>query len=372
MELLTLNANNQPDKLVENYDSLIWTERFNTVGDFQIITGRVDEFLSAYPEGTRFTLRESNQVMVVETHQIERKKNTGAKLTIKGRSYESILDRRVAIQSVLALTGSNNWTINMKTPSDLAYYIAYQICVVGSISAKDIFPASEVVFTAASDYNTSTGPVKPMDVPRGSLLSTILQMIQTEAPADLTTTPVTPVVVPHGIRAVRPNASGTAIAIQFYLGQDKTSTVYFDATRDLLDDGTYLFSKVGSANVGYGVGVGIATTMYEGYPNPEPVGLSRRVTLIDTSQSGSSDVAVLRTNVAMSLSEAHETAMFDGSINQDLASVPYSYGVDYNLGDIVKVVGDYGLSTNSRVTEYIRSEDASGIKAFPTLTAIQL
>src|SRR5678815_3489985 len=102
MELLTLDANNQPKTLVENYDSLIWTERFNTVGDFQIATGRVDEFLTLYPEGTKFTLRESNQVMAVETHQIDRKKNSGAKLFIKGRSYESILDRRVSIQSVAA------------------------------------------------------------------------------------------------------------------------------------------------------------------------------------------------------------------------------------------------------------------------------
>src|SRR4051812_17036171 len=118
MELLTLNDTNQSGKLIENWDSLIWTERFNTVGDFNLQTGRVEEFMSLLPEGTRLTLRDSNIAMVVETHQIERKKNTPQKLTITGRSYESILDRRVSIQSVASLTGTTNWSVNVKTPSD--------------------------------------------------------------------------------------------------------------------------------------------------------------------------------------------------------------------------------------------------------------
>lgn len=366
MELMTLNANNQAYKLIENYDSLIWTERYNTVGDFQIETGNVEQFLNLLPEGTRLTLRESNIAMVVETHQIDRKKNTPQKLTIKGRSFESILDRRVAIQSVAALTGAANWTVNLKTPSDLAHYIIDAICVDGIIDADDIFPSAMVQFPTPADYNLSTGPTKAFTVDRGNLLSTVLTLLQTEAALDISTTPDTPAVVPHGIRAVRPNSAGTAIGIQIYVGTDKSDTIYFDATRDLLDDGTYLFSKVGAANVAYGVASGLAATMYEGAS--EPTGLDRRVILVDASDSGIAAEEILKNEMSVSLSEAHETAMFDGSINQDLS--PYTYGVDYNLGDIVRVVGDYELDEHARVTEYIRSEDATGTKFYPTLTTI--
>lgn len=367
MELMTLNANNQPAKLIENYDSLIWSERFNTTGDFQLTTGKVDEFMALLPEGTRVTLRDSNIAMVVETHQIDRKKNTPQNLIIKGRSFESILDRRVAIQSVAALTGSADWNVNLKTPSDLAYYIMVKICVEGLVSAADIFPPAMVQFIVPADYNASSGPVKPMPVPRGNLLERVLELIQTQAEADISTTPDTPAIVPHGIRAVRPNSAGTAIGIEVYTGTDRSATVYFDGTRDLLDDGTYLFSKIGAGNAAYGVASGLAATMYEGAV--EPTGLDRRVILVDASESGIASVEVLRNEMSVSLSEAHETALYDGSINQDLS--PYTYGVDYNLGDIVKLVGDYGLSTNARVTEYIRSEDATGSKAYPTLSAIQ-
>jgi len=367
MELMTMNASNQAAKLIENYDSLIWTERFNTIDDFQLETGMVDTFMTLLPEGTVVTLRESNVPMIVETHQIDRKKNTPQKLTITGRGYDSILDRRVAIQSVAALTGAANWDVNVKTPSDLAYYIIVKICVDGQIAAADIFPGANVQFPAPADYLTSSGPTKPFTVPRGQLLEVVLQLLQAEAALDISTDPDTPAVVPHGLRAVRPNSAGTAIAIEIYTGVDKTATVYFDATRDLLDDGLYLFSKVGSANAAYGVLAATSATMFEGAV--EPTGLARRAILVDASTSGIADTTILRNEMSLALAQAHETAIFDGSINQDLS--PYVFGVDYKLGDIVKVVGDYGLDRTARVTEYIRSESASGFKAYPTLSAIQ-
>lgn len=366
MDLMTLDANNQPSKLIENYDSLIWTERFNTVGDFQLVGGDVERFMTLLPQGTRLTLRESNIAMEVETHQIERKKMSPQKVTIRGRAFESILDRRACLQSLAAATSSSDWTLNIKQPSDAAYYIITRICVNGDVSANDIFPSTMVQFPTPADYGTGTGPTQPLIVPRGNLLNVVLDLLQQEGGADPTTTPAKPAVVQHGIRAVRPNSAGTAIGIQIYTGTDKSSTVYFDATRELLDDGTYLFSKVGSANVGYGIGSNFVATMYEGAT--EPTGLDRRVALIDASEADITTTAPLKNYMAQTLAEARETAMFDGNINPDLN--PYQFGVDYNLGDIVRVVGDYGLDEFARVTEYIRTEDATGQKAYPTLTTI--
>jgi hypothetical protein len=134
----------------------------------------------------------------------------------------------------------------------------------------------------------------------------------------------------------------------------------------LLDDGSYLFSKKNSANVAYFVGASAVGKMNEG--DSVPTGFDRRVTLVDASQAGAIPQDALQAQVSMSLAEAHVTAMFDGSINQDIS--PYIYGVDYNLGDIVRIAGDYGLDQKARVTEYIRSEDNTGVKSYPTLTAI--
>lgn len=367
MELMTLDANNQPAKLVENYDSLIWTERFNTVGDFQLIAGDSGGFMSLLPEGTRVTLRESNIAMVVETHKIERKKNQPEKITIIGRSFESILDRRVAVLSVVG--AAPDWTINAKVPADVAWYIMNQICVVGSLDANDIFPSAMVQFPVQGDYLTGTGPTKTFTVAKGNLLSTVLGLLQTQAKADATTSPATPVLVPRGIKAVRPSAGATAIQIQIYIGTDRSALVYFDATRDLLEDGTYLFSKAASASTAYILGPSNAAKI-EKTASP-PSGLARRVILLDGTTSGITSVVSLQQQGEQSLAEAPETAIFDGSLNQDLS--PYTYGDAVNgylLGDTVKLVGDYGLSQNAVVTEYIRSEDNTGTKSYPTLATI--
>lgn len=364
MDLITLDDNNQPYQLVENYDSLIWTERY-TVGDFQITTGDVDRFMEVLPEGQVVSLRESTVPMVVERHLIKREKNKPTILTIKGRECTSYLERRQAVKAVAA--GSGEWSVVAKIPSDAAHYTMYQVCEVGIASADDIFPASEVVLITPDDYLTGTGPNKSFAIPRGNLLKVVLDFLQAEAPFDASTTPDTPAVVPHGIRAIRPDSSGTAIGIEIYVGTDKSNLVYFDGTRNLLNDGSYLFSKEGSANTAYVIGSSNAAVI-----NPVAgavTGLERRVLLVDGTNSGISDIDTLIEHGKISLSEAKPIAMFDGSINEDIT--PYIYGVDYGLGDIVKLVGDYGLDERARVTEYIRSEDATGSKSYPTLVTVQ-
>lgn len=364
MDLVTLDDRNQSERLIENYDSLIWSERYNTMGDFQLQTGKTDLFMDLLPEGTVVTLRESTVPMIVETHQIVRQKNTAENLIIKGREFTSILDRRASIKALIG--GLGDWAIQAKIPSDVAYYIINQICVQGVASALDIFPSSIVRFPTPADYLNSSGPNKSFTVPRGNLLATVSQLLQTETPADISTTPVTPAVVPHGLRAVRPDQNGTAIAIEIYKGSDRSDKVYFDGRRELLDDGSYLFSKVGSATTAYILGQSTAVSLESAQPAPS--GLDRRVILVDGTSAGVANEASLVEQGKTSLSEAHETAMFDGSINQELS--PYVYGQDYFLGDTVKLVGDYGLETAARVTEYIRSEDKNGRKSYPTLVTV--
>lgn len=364
MDLVTLDSNMQPFKLVENYDSLIWTERFNTIGDFQIQTGRVDEFMKALPEGTVVSLRETDVPMIVETHLIDRKKKAAQTLTIKGRSFESILDRRASVKTLIGTP--SEWAVVAKIPSDVAYFIINQVCVAGVASPLDIFPSSWVQFITPPDYLAGTGPNKQYTVPRGSLLTAVMTLVQTEAKADAFTTPPTPEVVPHGIRGVRPSSSGSAVGIQIYTGTDRSDKVYFDGTRDLLDDGSYLFSKVGSADTAYVLGPTGATILNKG--SEASSGINRRVTLVDGTTSGVGNEAALIEQGKSSLAEAKETAIFDGSINQDLS--PYVYGVDYKLGDIVRLKGDYGLDKKARVTEYIRAEDKTGRKSYPTLVTV--
>lgn len=363
MDVIKIDSQFQPGALVENYDSLIWAERFNTVGDFQFVFPDVSGGMTKLPIGSRISLLDTDVVMEVETHQIDRKKNQAEKLFVKGRAMESILDRRVSIKS---LTDRSEWTVNVKTPSDLAYFIMDQICKVGIVDLKDIF--DRVTFAEPGDYLASSGPVKEFVVPRGSLLTTVLGLLQTEAIADFTTTPVTPIVEPRGIRTRRPPEGVSDLIIEIYQGLDRSAQVYFDASRDLLDDGTYLFSKVGFATDAYVVGDRTSAKM--GKFDIDRDGFERRVILVDGTTSGVDDIEILRQRGSMALADAREIAMFDGTVNQD--NRQYMYGSDFDLGDTVRLVGDYGLESKARVTEYIRSEDATGYKEYPTLQTIDM
>lgn len=360
MDLMTLNSDQQPDKMVEQYDSLIWTERYR-FGDFQITTGDVNRFMTLLPEGTLLGLRESSVPMIVERHLIERKKNQPVKLTIKGRDFCSILDRRI---SCIDVPGTGEWNVTTYTPQDVAFFLMEEICT-GGFDPLDEFPSSLVTFHY-TDYETSTGPVRSFTIPRGNLMTAVTQFLAAEAREDLTTTPDTPEVVQHGIRAVRPDISHTAIQMQIYKGVDRSDTVYFDARRQLLNDGSYLFSKEGSATSAFCIGVDDTATLEK--HSVAPSGMDRRVILVDGSNSNLSMEEIVEDG-KLSLANAHETALFDGSINEDIN--PYVYNVDYGLGDIVKLVGDYGLEApKARVTEFIRSEDSTGSKAYPTLVTI--
>lgn len=364
MDLVLLNEENRSGKLLENYDSLIWTERFTNVGDFQLTTGNVEKFMQLLPEGQLISLRQSRVPMIVEDHLIERKKNSPVKLTIVGREYTSILDRRVAIKQVMAAL--DDWLVVAKMPFDIAYYIIYKICVEGILDPKDIFPSSEVIFETPDDYLTSTGPNREYVVSRGNLLAVVQQLLASEGPADGTTTPPTPLVEPHGLRALRPNAPGP-IGIEIYKGSDRSAEIYFDGTRNLLDDGSYFFSKRASATDAYVLG-DVSAAKVAGYGAEDTVSaFDRRVILVEDSNESASEEA-LRGVGSTALSQAKVTSRFNGSINQDLS--PYIYGVDYDLGDIVKFVGDYGLEEKVRLVEYIRSEGPDGNKEFPTFASI--
>lgn len=58
--------------------------------------------------------------------------------------------------------------------------------------------------------------------------------------------------------------------------------------------------------------------------------------------------------------------MFSGDIS---TLSPYTYKTHYDLGDTVMLNGDYGKSAKMIVSEYVRTDDASGDRGFPGLVA---
>lgn len=363
MELLTLNSAFQPEKIIENYESLIWTERYSRNGDFELTSSDIAGTINALPLESYVTLRDTTVPMVVEIHKIEKNIQGEARLTVKGRSFETVLERRVSANTLPAGAARVPWLVDAEKESDAAYkamrivigdFPRYQTGVEvlaltdPAVSPYDAIPEVDLILPA--DYSTLT--TNTYEIKLADLYSTVIGLLDINR---------------RGMKAVRPEVGDEKIGIEIYNGADLTSDVVFDARFDQFDDTKYLLSNQGSMNVGYIYGANGSSQILK-TAGPEPSGLVRRVLSLDeTSDSTSNSTEIRQTRGLIELYKYNATALFDGQIAIQVAA---GYNTSYFLGDIINLTGEYGLSQIVRVAEFIRTSDANGEKSFPTFEAV--
>lgn len=372
MELVTLDSESgsserfQPVKLIEDYESLIWTERYSTLGDFELISFDIAKCMRQLPLESYVGLRESTVPMIIESHKITKPKGKAPRVTVKGSSFEKVLNRRASV-SELNPNGSpprSLWKINADKVSDAAYKAMRQ--VLGDVSranlpAVDPFTLAdripEINLPLPVDY--TTGTPNEYEIKAGELYSVIHDMLEVNH---------------HAIRAVRPrpDEGKTTVDLEIYNGADLTESVVFDAKFDQFDDASYLFSYEDSKGVAYVYGPNGASIVLKN-TGPEPEGLARRVVLVDDmSDTSLNSEAVRLSRGLVELYNHNAIALFDGETAIQVAqrfNKPIAQG-GYGLGDILKLNGEYGLSRYVRVAEFIRSADASGEKAYPAFQVV--
>lgn len=95
MELLILNTKFETVDVLDVFESLIWTDRFFRCGDFEIYTTTDIEIVQKLKLDYYLQNAASDHMMIIESAQIKADVENGSKLIVKGRSLESILDRRI-------------------------------------------------------------------------------------------------------------------------------------------------------------------------------------------------------------------------------------------------------------------------------------
>ena len=95
MNLLVLDRNLQVVSILDSYNSLIWTDRFQEAGDFEVCRPMDRSVLDYLKKDYYLWRKDSEHVMIIEKILIESDAEEGDRLTVTGRSLESILDRRV-------------------------------------------------------------------------------------------------------------------------------------------------------------------------------------------------------------------------------------------------------------------------------------
>lgn len=95
MEFRILDSNFIDRVLLDRYESLLWVDRYNEPGDFELYTPPTETLLKYCQIGNYIYSKDSEHLMLIEYVQLATNFEDGARIIIKGRSIECLLERRI-------------------------------------------------------------------------------------------------------------------------------------------------------------------------------------------------------------------------------------------------------------------------------------
>lgn len=361
MEVYILDSLYRRTDVVDRYESLIWTERFSSAGDFELKLHSTLANRNRFVEGVKLAILPSYRVMIVETVEDSTDDDGQDVLTIKGPSLESVLDQRLARSAMTDTTTNPSWTLT-GTPKAIATQMFHDICVTGVLDTGDKIP----MINEGSIFPADTIPA-----PTGSITYVVDPDTLYTAEKTLCDQYL------MGFRLVR-NSDTAQLWFDIYMGSDRTShqfvlpAVIFSSGMENLQNTSELRSISPYKNAAYVITPVGTRIVYPDDVDPTTSGFERRVLIVKSDDITDTDPVVAQALMLQAgvdaLAANRKIHAFDGEISQ---SSQYVYGVDYNLGDLVETRNADGVSNNMQVTEHIFVSDAQGVRSYPTLAVTQ-
>lgn len=390
MEIFNLDKTTYKSGEIINFNGdVTWVERYSKPGEFTIKTEPNPYILDAFALGSLISHTETRSVMMVENIEIDETKENDPSVTITGRTADVvIMENRVIANTNLWSTAENYHN----SPRDLNYAWPYsqfllqddvwdQIVLLikryiksAWFSSNDELPNIDVVHTVTG---TDTDAVERWIEPLTLLSDAVYDLLKNN---DL------------GLKLERP-VTGTKLKFIIHAGQDKADIVNFNWQAGDLDSVKYFFSLKNYKNAfivsdsqfivdylkSYDPGDGtpkILWPKYSGwalrYAAVDKKGLEELpfghspVTLDDYQTLANRRNLLLRSGLEV-LKNSPVQELLEATVSSDAR---FSYGVDYDIGDIVWVEGNYGVANPLRITEYARIIDANGERSYPTLSTL--
>ncbi len=346
MDVYVLNKSFKPVVVIDTFKSLIWTKRYYTYGDFELYIP-ADESLLAYLQPDYFLARDDDDsVMVIEKLEAQTDIENGDFFIVSGRSLESILTRRVI---------ATQTTINTQSP---------------------ILGIQQLMFDQCLNSDNQYRYISNLSVDTESL--TIPETFRAQYTGNILLTAITEICMRYGF-GMKMILSDSNMVLSFYQG--KQVDVIFSQEFDNLINSDYVFDYTKYANfaqvAGEGegtsrrtVGVTMQGTMESGLRLREIYVDARDISSDAGAISDSEYNAMLTERGKENLASEHSvTETFEAEIEPER---PFAYKIDYNLGDIVTVTNEYGVTANPRIVEIIESWDETGYKAVPAFDALEV
>lgn len=344
MYLYVYDTDFQETAIIEEYKSLIWTDRYDKCGDFELEIPYQSSLLDVFQLGFYCRVEQSMHWAVIEKVEMKKEAEDAAEMIVSGRSLESVLERRVIIEKVkfeeesLQNAVQSLLTTNIIEPTDSQRKIK-------GFKMKLSTDSSITELTLTSDYDGD------------DLLSVISGICQENELGFLI-----------GVE------DDFTLYFQLYKGVDRSGadayngTVCFSPEYDNLLNSSFYLSSEAYHNT---VIVSTSETDYvlvsqdvAGFTS----GLARRETQIDVNELKNNQSSKLSDD--MIVQKAREKINSDYKIMKVFEGdiVPngiYLYMEDYFTGDIVKMTDIFGNTQNLRIKEMVISYDEVGLEMTP-------
>jgi len=397
MQLYTLDTKLSKLEVIEEFHSVIWTERFYGDGECEIVVPLKRNLIRKLAEGTLLAIDKSREPMIIETFSIE-----DGKLKVVGISVLAWLNNRFIRTSVKHR--KTNWKITNQRAGEVLWTIVRQMCtskstIIGdnSMGLGSAARERELIIPGLGldSQDTSGKKIKNVLVPYGPVYDALRKIAEQYK---------------IGMQ-IWLKESDQSLRFRSYKGAIRTSKqtanpiIRFSPTMDSLASINELRSIAEFKTLVYSYAPNIAKVDTED-PGTDPdtwiqqdnkPGIARRTTQegkytgfdlrakllfiddssiandpddpgVDSAATQKADLLDILDNRAdKELKQNEYIRTVDGEV---APTNLFQYGKDYNLGDLIEVQGNTDLVEISRVTEYIRMQSSEGEKAYPTVIAV--
>lgn len=365
MELYTIEFVNgeeidyRRDQIIDEYESLIWTERFIEPGDFQLVLPASHRNAVLTRPNTLVGINTSREICLVESREIK-----DGSITAKGRTIEAFFDQRPIEEQEI---GDNT--------ADLLRRLVEQM------QERDegyfAIPGLRIGLTA------DTFDLHLEKIATGTVHATLLGIAQKGN-------------VGMAVYWVKEDDGRHELAFSTRVGEDRSDEIIFSPALDNFANVSELYSVLESKSVIIapppkelaeedGIAEGMEPVQISNNGDFETNPFEKRYGVIDTDditleQLSGADDEEKRNNLrdlmydkaTKALMAAKKDKIVDGEITLE---AQYSYynlpgaGADltYRLGDTVRVAGDFTDPVKAVITEFIQTSDAAGSRSYPTV-----
>ena len=377
-ELYLLDENLKKIHIIDTYSSAIWSPRYNTLGDCELVIQASKENLNKVKE-CRYISREDDEMSCeIKKIEIQTDEENGDQIIITGTDIKDILNKRIVM--------------NQTNFNGLAEDYIRKLITDAFINPKD--PNRKISNFILDDKKGFTETIREQ-VTYDYIGDKVQEICQQFG---------------WGYKVTIKNGN---FVFSLYKGEDRSQYITFSQNYDNISTTDYVEDNSNIKNValiaGEGEGVDRKTTTignevgidrnelyvdardvsstidYDELVSSYPNGIEKTINNVIYYQVNGNNIAIITKNEEgeveevklcnnvytenlkgvgyEKMSECVQVTSFSGKI---ITGVNYIYKKDYNLGDIVRILNEYGMSVNARITEIIESRDENGYSMEPT------